>query len=66
MVMKEIKNYNLTEIENNEALNTFGGMNPAEWIMYKAGQLKYKLSSWLNSSQLPSLSDNVDDYHFFS
>lgn len=64
--MKEFKNYNLIEIDKNEALNTFGGMNPAEWIMYKAGRLKYKVSTWLNSIQLPNLGNDIDDYHFFS
>ena len=65
--MEKFKNFNLIEIDKNEALNTFGGMNPAEWIMYKAGQLKYKVSHMFDGfGWEKNLPKNPEDFHLFS
>jgi len=62
--MENFKNFNLREIDKNEALNTFGGMNAAEWIMYKAGQLKYKVSHMFDGFKM-EIPKNPEDFHFF-
>jgi hypothetical protein len=49
--MENLSKFGLVELSKSESFEIIGGtMNPAEWLMYKAGQLKHYLSSWYNSN----------------